>query len=175
MKKIYDRPLDNPKGISRRGFLSSCGACTACFATSAFTGLNALSSCQPKEKTRIRIIYSLHADKQAQPDWPNIGFDFNPVMDSINQVLTNKLGNFEFLSSMATGPEEAADIMSQDANASIDGYLVYQMNCWNQVVQTVSKSGKPVLYAEFQFGGSGGFLVYNSGFIRDINSNIGFV
>ena len=35
------------------------------------------------------------------------------------------------------------------------------MNCWNRVVQTLAGSGKPVLYADFQFGGSGGFLVYN--------------
>jgi len=33
------------------------------------------------------------------------------------------------------------------------------MNCWNRVVQTLATSGKPVLYADFQFGGSGGFLV----------------
>jgi hypothetical protein len=31
------------------------------------------------------------------------------------------------------------------------------------------------LYADFQYGGSGGFLVYNAGFIRNRFSNIGFV
>ena len=40
------------------------------------------------------------------------------------------------------------------------------MNCWNRVVQTLATSGKPVLYADFQFGGSGGFLVYNAAFLR---------
>ena len=49
------------------------------------------------------------------------------------------------------------------------------MNCWNQVVQTLAKSGKPVLYADFQYGGSGGFLVYTAGFLRNTTPNIGFV
>ena len=40
------------------------------------------------------------------------------------------------------------------------------MNCWNRVVQTIAASGKPVLYADFQYGGSGGFLVYTAGFLR---------
>ncbi len=49
------------------------------------------------------------------------------------------------------------------------------MNCWNRVVQTLATSGKPVLYADFQFGGSGGFLVYNAAFLRSASTNIGFV
>jgi hypothetical protein len=49
------------------------------------------------------------------------------------------------------------------------------MNCWNQVVQTIAKTGKPVLYVDFQFGGSGGFLVYTSAFLRSNTPNVGFV
>ena len=58
---------------------------------------------------------------------------------------------------------------------AIDGYLVYQMNCWNRVVQTMATSGKPVLYADFQYGGSGGFLVYTAAFLRAKAPNVGFV
>jgi hypothetical protein len=175
MKDFLKPTVSNYNKFTRRQFISACGACTACFSASAFAGLSTFSSCKPREKTRIRIIYSLHSEKQAQPDWPNMGFDFRPQMDRINQIVTSQCNDFEFTSSMATGPEEAAKILSGDANASIDGYLVYQMNCWNQVVQTIAKSGKPVLYADFQFGGSGGFLVYNAGFIRNMVPNIGYV
>ena len=49
------------------------------------------------------------------------------------------------------------------------------MNCWNRVVQTIATSGKPVLYADFQYGGSGGFLVYTAGFLRSKAPNVGFV
>jgi hypothetical protein len=57
----------------------------------------------------------------------------------------------------------------------VDGYIVYQMNCWNPVVQTLAKTGKPVLYADFQYGGSGGFLVYTAGLLRQQAPNFGFV
>ena len=39
----------------------------------------------------------------------------------------------------------------------------------------MATSGKPVLYADFQFGGSGGFLVYTAAFLRGHAPNVGFV
>jgi hypothetical protein len=124
---------------------------------------------------RIRVIYSLHAVKQPRPDWPNVGFDFGPVMAQINADLAKGCPKFDFVSSRATGPEQAKKILEQDKSGNIDGYVVYQMNCWNQVVQTMATSGKPVLYVDFQYGGSGGFLVYNAGFLRSQAGNVGFV
>jgi len=126
-------------------------------------------------KTRIRIVYSLHGPKQLGPDWPNKGFDFVPVMERINTELTNRCPGFEFVTSLANGPEQAAKIVEGDKAAPVDGYLVYQMNCWNRVVQTMAGTGKPVLYADFQFAGSGGFLVYTAGFLRAKAPNVGFV
>ena len=41
-------------------------------------------------------------------------------------------------------PEEAAKVLEQDAASPVDGYLVFQMNCWNKVVQTFVPTGKPV-------------------------------
>jgi hypothetical protein len=124
---------------------------------------------------RIRVVYSLHAVKQPGPDWPNVGFDFGPVMERINTELPKRCPGFEFVSSMAKGPEDAKKILEEDKSAAIDGYLVYQLNCWNQVVQTIATSGKPVLYADFQYGGSGGFLVYTAAFLRNKAPNVGFV
>jgi hypothetical protein len=164
-----------PGVTSRRGFISSCAACGACMALTPFAFLNSQCSPGADKKTVIRIIYSLHGPKQTQPDWPNVGFDFVPVMDKINATLTGNFPRYEFLPAMATGKEEAERILQQDEKEKIDGYIVYQMNCWNQVVQTIAKSGKPVLYVDFQFAGSGGFLVYNSAFLREKTSNVGFV
>ena len=65
--------------------------------------------------------------------------------------------------------------MLKDKTNGIDGYLIYQMNCWNQVVQTIATSGKPVLYADFQYAGSGGFLVYTADFLANKTPNVGFV
>ena len=159
-------------GMSRRRFLAGCGACVG---AAGLLAVPAPVATAGTGKVRVRIVYSLHAAKQPGPDWPNVGFDFAPVMDRINGELAKRRPGFEFVSSMAAGPEQAKKILDDDRTAGIDGYLVYQMNAWNQVVQTIATSGKPVLYADFQYGGSGGFLVYTAGFLRGNAPNVGFV
>jgi hypothetical protein len=175
---VDQRNLQSKKvtNVSRRNFISSCSACAACAALAPMSFINtSCSSGARNKKMKIRVLYSLHAPVQGQPDWPNIGFDFNPAISNINMVLAKNFPDFEFLPALATGPEDAEKISTQDIPEKIDGYIVYQMNCWNRVVQTIAKTGKPVLYADFQFGGSGGFLVYNSDFLRNQTGNVGYV
>jgi len=161
---------------SRRNFIASCSACAACL---ALKPVSVMGNPEPAIKTasgmRIRVIYSLHSPVQAVPDWPNIGFDFRPSMDKINTALRINFPDMEFMPLLATGPEDAVKVASQDVIENIDGYIVYQMNCWNRVVQDIAKTGKPVLYADFQFGGSGGFLVYTASFLANKTGNLGFV
>ncbi len=160
--------------IDRRRFLAaSCAACAG--AAGLWTPRATARAAQDDRKLRIRIVYSLHAPVQPGPDWPNVGFDFNPVMQRIGAELAQRCPGFEFLASTATGPEQAQKILDEDRTAAIDGYLVYQMNCWNRVVQTIVTSNKPVLYADLQYAGSGGFLVYTAGFLRAKTPNLGFV
>jgi len=160
-------------GISRRQFLTKCAACVP--AAGLLAAPKRLHAAGRDARVKIRIIYSLHGPQQTQPDWPNIGFDFQPVMDRINKELPRRCRGFVFVTSLATGPEQAKKILDNDKSADIDGYLVYQMNCWNRVVQTMAASAKPVLYADFQYAGSGGFLVYTAGFLRQKAPNVGFV
>ena len=158
-------------GLSRRRFLGACAAC----AGAAVLGEPRAALAAEGGKVRIRVLYSLHAPKQTQPDWPNIGFDFVPVMERFNTGLAAQVPNYEFLPAMAAGPGDAKKIVEQDKDAPVDGYLVFQMNCWNRVVQTVAATGKPTLYADFQYAGSGGFLVYTAAFLRHKAANVGFV
>lgn len=161
--------------LSRRGFLAAgCAACAGAAGILSAPNI-ARAASDAAGKVRIRVIYALHSEVQAQPDWPNIGFDFRPTMDFINKTLSNALPNFEFIPSMANGPDQAKKLIKEDKKANIDGYLVYQMNCWNQVVQPVAETEKPVLYADFQYAGSGGFLVYTAAFLRKQTSNVGYV
>jgi hypothetical protein len=175
MNTQYSKSACSSCPLNRRNFLSRTGAAAA-----GALGLMAapwtLDASEPKSKTRIRIVYSLHGATQTGPDWPNKGFDFNPHMQSVEAELRKRCKNFEFVSSLATGEQQAKQVLEQDQTGhGVDGYLVYQMNCWNRVVQTLATSGKPVLYADFQFGGSGGFLVYNAAFMRAQAPNVGFV
>jgi hypothetical protein len=161
-------------GINRRQFLSGCAACAGAVGLmGAPRWIRAAGG--GRKGPKIRIIYALHGPKQEVPDWPNKGFDFVPVMDRTNAELSNRFKDFTFLATMATGEEQAKKILEGDLSKAIDGYIVYQMNCWNRVAQTIVTAGKPVLYADFQFAGSGGFLVYTAGFLRAGTANLGFV
>jgi len=172
------------RGLSRRKFLSGCAACAGAAGLSSASPpwLRAFQSAAPKGP-RIRVVYALHGPVQEVPDWPNKGFDFRPVMERMNAELANRFPDYAFLSTLATGEEQAKKILADDASSaasaspasSIDGYLVVQMNCWNRVAQTLVTSGKPVLYADFAYAGSGGFLVYTAGFLRAGTPNLGFV
>lgn len=160
--------------MKRRDFLAAgCAACAG--AVSWMAGSGPAYAAADAKKFRIRVIYSLHADVQPGPDWPNKGFDFRPAMEGIEKTLAQGCPQFEFVSSMAKSPEEAKALLEAEKAAGIDGYIVYQMNCWNRIIQTIAESGKPVLYADFQYGGSGGFLVYNAAFLKDKASKVGFV
>ena len=72
----------------------------------------------------------------------------------------------EFLPAVAHGPEDAQKLLAAGEADRIDGYIVYQMNNWVQVMQTIVASGKPTLVADFPFAGSGGFLVFTAGLRR---------
>lgn len=176
MKKKNNNP-EIPVGcalhsVSRRRFLAGCAACAG---AAGLAGAPRWLAAAAGKGPTVRIIYALHGPKQEVPDWPNKGFDFVPVMDQTTAELRNRFKDFTFLSSLASGEEPTKKILEGDAVQPVDGYIVYQMNAWNRVAQTVVTSGKPVLYADFQFGGSGGFLVYSAGFMRAGARNLGFV
>ena len=157
--------------LSRRRFLAAASA----GALGALAPKGLFPASAPAGKMRIRIVYALHAVTQPGPDWPNVGFNFAPVMDRITTTLVRNFPEVDFTSTLAKGPEEAGKILAVDAASPVDGYVVCQLNCWNRVVQTIAGSGKPTLYVDFQYGGSGGFLVYTAAFLRQKTPNLGFV
>ena len=160
--------------MSRRRFLAATGCGAAC--AGVLGALAAPSRTRAAEATfRVRIIFALHAEIQPQPDWPNIGYDFRPIMERTTNALRRGCPEFEFVTVMANGPEEAEKIVQADKEVGVDGYIVVQMNCWNRVIQTVVATGKPTIYADYLYAGSGGFLVYNAAFLRTDTENYGFV
>ena len=179
MKSKTISPIGSKKSyrdLSRRSFLSSCGFCAACAALTPLTFLSEPEPVSaPVKKMKIKVIYSLHGPVQNQPDWPNTGFDFRPHMERFTNSLQKNFKDLQFTPLMATGPEETEKILKSDQTDPSDGFIVFQMNCWNQVINKVADTGKPVLYVDFQFGGSGGFLVYNAAFLREKRPNVAFV
>jgi hypothetical protein len=160
--------------VSRRRFLAAgCAACAG--ATGLLAAAGPARAATTNGKPRIRVIYSCFGDVQPRPTWPHIGFDFRPVMSKFEARLKAEYPGMEFVTSMADAPERAAEILKQDKAERIDGYLVYQMNNWPQVVQAVAPAGKPTLFADFTYGGSGGFVRYNAAMLRAKHPNYGFV
>jgi len=161
--------------MNRRNFLARSGA-AAVGAIGWLSTPNWLDAAQPEKKARVRLIYVLDEEVATRPTWPNQGYDSRPAMKRITGELTRRCRNVEFVTSRAASEEQAKRILAADQSASgIDGYLVYQMSCWNRAVHAVAASGKPVLFADFKFGGSGGFLVYTAAFLRSGAPNVGFV
>jgi hypothetical protein len=158
--------------LSRRRFLTAASAAGA-LGVLAPAGL--FEACSRPEKATIRLIYALTAVVQDGPDWPNVGFDFQPVMERTTALLAKAFPGWDLRTAMAKGEEEAKKIVEGDAAAPVDGYIVVQLNCWNRVVQTVAATGKPTLYVDFQYAGSGGFLVYTADFLRKKTPHLGFV
>ncbi|MGC8887211.1 MAG: hypothetical protein ACP5MG_08655 [Verrucomicrobiia bacterium] len=158
--------------VNRRRFIVGCAAFSSCMIHELKDEAFAFQS-QPKKK--IHIIYSLHSLKQQGPDWPNKGFDFGPFISKTNRELAKQFMHYDFLVSTTNGKEQAEKIIQEDSNKNVFGYIVFQMNCWNQVVQSVAKTNKPVLYVDFKYGGSGGFLTYTAAFLRQNTKNVGFI
>ena len=167
---------DNSKDISRRRFIFSSSAYALCLAIAPAT-LIGCSCSSVNEKTKIRVIYLLRAEVKEQPGWPNLGFDFRPAMETINNALTSK--NIDFIPTLATGLMDAEKIVAQDKLSNIGGYIVYQFDAWDRAILTIALTEKPVLYVDFKYGGGGAFLAATSAFINSRFKwnfrNVGFV
>ncbi len=160
--------------LNRRAFIGKTGTAAAA-ALSALSLPNVFGASAAPDPVRIRVVYVLFGPVQPRPTWPNLGYDFVPVMKRLEAALTKEYPTFQFATSMASTEEEAQKIVKEDQGSQLDGYLVYQMNNWPRVVQTIAASGKPVLYADFTYGGTGGFLTYNAALLRSASPNVGFV
>ncbi|MCL2303811.1 MAG: hypothetical protein FWC43_08700 [Planctomycetaceae bacterium] len=160
-------------GLSRRQFVAA-GALAAAAGVTAVSPAKPVFAQETGKKMKIRVFFSLHADVQNRPDWPNIGFDFRPVMDDYMSGLKKVLPEVEFVSSLANGADAANQILAEDGD-QVHGYIVFQMNCWNPVIQPVAATGKPTLYCDFSYAGSGGFLVYSAQLLRAKSENASFI
>lgn len=135
------------------------------------------SATSEKLKPKIRLIYLLRAEVKTGPGWPNVGYDFRPDIEAIGSALSSR--EIDVVATQVTGRAQAEAVAERDEQSGIDGYVVYQMDSWEGEILTFAQTGKPVLYVDFRFGGSGGFLPYNSNFINSWYRwkfrNVGFV
>ena len=155
---------------SRRRFMATgCAACAASVVPALLTrpgSAAAAPGTDGPKRPRVRLVFACFALKQERPTWPHIGYDFTGDVEHVTEALRRLSPQVEFLPAVAHGPDDASKLLASDKADAIDGYIVYQMNNWVQVMQTIIASGKPTVVGDFLFAGSGGFLVYTSALRR---------
>ncbi|UCF43251.1 MAG: hypothetical protein JSV99_11880 [Planctomycetota bacterium] len=147
-------PLTCP--FSRRRFLSGCAASAAFVAFSALKSTSATAAIPkaPTQKARIRLLFTHEPPENAT--WPNIGYDYEARKKQLTQNLRQGCPKIEFLPATAQNSEGAKKILESDTN--IDGYVVYMLGLWTGAPQVIAASGRPTVYVDDLYGGSGEFL-----------------
>ena len=135
--------------LTRRGFMAGCAA-----------GLGSLAFAaeEPQAKPRIRLVFT-HVPA-SRPTWPNVGYDYEARKKELTARLRAACPGIEFLPATVMNRGQANKLLQQDKTQNIDGYLVYMLGLWTGAPQTIaSASGKPTLFVDDLYGGSGEFLI----------------
>jgi hypothetical protein len=146
-------------GLTRREFVGACAGCAA--GLSAFSALNAFaaSATQPQlpsgAKAKVKLVFT-HINPDT-PTWPNIGYDYEGRKKELSKKLSKACPDIEFLPASAANAQEATKIV--EADEGVDGYLVYMLGIWTGGPQVIAASGKPTIFVDDLYGGSGEFLV----------------
>lgn len=143
--------------LSRREFIGGCAACAA-----GLMGLSAIAA-KPAaaqasadgEKPKIRLVFT-HIPPQT-PTWPNIGYDYEGRKRELAGKLMKGCPGIEFIPATAQNADDAKKIL--EADKEVDGYLIYMIGIWTGAPQTIAAAGKPTLFVDDLYGGSGEFLV----------------
>ncbi len=139
---------------SRRDFLARCAACAAC---AVCPGIGrAQQQPQDRQKPRIRLVYvHIPPDK---PTWPYQGFDYEGRKKELTSRLTAACPGVQFLGpATIRNRQEAHNVLEGDSE--VDGYLVYMIGLWSGGgSMVIAESGKPTLFVDDLYAGSGEFL-----------------
>ncbi|NTW36310.1 MAG: hypothetical protein HGB17_09310, partial [Syntrophobacteraceae bacterium] len=80
--------------LNRRAFIAK-GGVASLAALGALTLPGVIEAAAAPGKTRIRIVYVAYAPVQPRPTWPNIGYDFVPVMKRLESMLAKQYPEFD--------------------------------------------------------------------------------
>ena len=156
-REIISTCSESTCGLSRREFLGTCTTCAAGLAAVSSLGVvPAAAQAMPEcPKAKVRLVFS-HI-QPGQPTWPNIGYDYEKRKKEVTRKLQQGCPDIEFLPVTAHNIAEAQKILESDKE--VDGYLCHMTGIWTRVPQTIAATGRPTIFADDLYGGSGEFLV----------------
>jgi hypothetical protein len=150
---------DEVCGMDRRAFLGRCAGCalaSGC-AAGAWSAPALGKPIGAEARPKVRLVFS-HVPP-GQPTWPYIGYDY----EARKRVLTNQLvrgcPDVEFLPVTVHNGEEAKRLIAEDKDKKFTGYLVFMVGIWTGAPQTIAEAGKPTLFVDDLYAGSGEFLI----------------
>jgi hypothetical protein len=151
--------------INRRQFLGGCAAGAAAALVGGGTRLlGAAEATAAGEaagaKPKVRLVYTYVPS--TSPIWPNIGYDFDARKKVLTDGLTKACPGVEFLPATINNGEQAKKLLAEDKDKDVDGYLVFMLGLWTGAPQAIGTSGKPTLFVDDLYGGSGEFLIANA-------------
>ncbi len=144
-----------PYCVGRREFMVGCAACASMFAlggSPSFAGECRADICCVRP--RLRLVFT-HISPDT-PTWPNIGYDYEGRKAELTAKLQEACPAVEFLPVTVQNRTEAENLVK--SGEDIDGYIVYMLGIWTGAPQVIGASGKPTLFVDDLYGGSGEFL-----------------
>lgn len=143
-------------GINRREFLAGCAACLA-----GAGGLGLLprraaaAEATAKAKPNVRLVFTyIPSDR---PIWPNIGYDFDARKIALTEQLTAACPGLNLQPITVMNQDEAKKMLAEDKDVA--GYLVYMLGLWTHAPQVIGAAGKPTMFVDDLYGGSGEYLI----------------
>jgi hypothetical protein len=139
-----------------------CGACSAGLAVApslTLSGLGAPLSSPPIKSGKAKVAMIFAYPDPNQPNWPNIGFDFEGRNNQIKKLLVKGCPDidFEWISTMNGSEDEGKKILSRVKDA--DGIGIYHTGTlWGNLTETLASGGKPTVMIDHLYAGSGEFL-----------------
>ncbi len=151
-------PFD-PRRASRRQFLAGCAACAASAVCPSLAKPSSQAAAPANAKTRLRLIFT-HITPE-KPTWPYQGYDYEGRKKELTARLSQACPGVEFLPATARNADEARKVVEGDSD--IDGHIVYMVGIWTGAAMAVASSGRPTLFVDDLYAGSGEFLIAYAG------------
>ena len=144
--------------LNRRRFLAGCAVAAA--GAGGLMSLTARAAeSEPAAKAKVRLVFT-HTPSTG-PTWPNIGYDYDRRKKELTEKLVQACPNIEFLPVTVMNAAETKKVLEGDKE--IDGYLVYMLGLWTNGPQAIAATGRPTLFVDDLYGGSGEFLIAYAG------------
>ncbi|MBN1910877.1 MAG: twin-arginine translocation signal domain-containing protein [Pirellulales bacterium] len=143
--------------LDRRKFLSGCAcACAGCAAGGFLNPKMLRAGESTSGKPKVRLVFC--EVRNDRPIWPHIGYDFDARRKQLTQILKQGCPEIDFVVTQLADDRKQAEAILK-ADGQVDGHIVFLLSMPRNVdTVKLCTTGKPTLFVDNLFGGSGQFL-----------------